>query len=198
MTKRYLSSGRTNQKLETRNKILASAQHYLNKGLEFNLEDIAKKTGISRATVYRYFSNIDILAAEAVLDFSTESTENLFNNLKGNEIHDKILEIQDYYNKLALDHENLFRKYISVVLDSNTSTIKRGARRKMTLQMVLEETNFTQKEKEDLSNLFTILMGIEPLIVTKDVCNLNNKQSIELMKWGINLIFKGLEASNNK
>ncbi|KAA2218972.1 MULTISPECIES: TetR/AcrR family transcriptional regulator [Maribacter] len=195
MNKRYLNSGRTNQKLETRNKILASAQYYLNKGLEFNLEDIAKKTGISRATIYRYFSNIDILAAEAGLDFSTESPENLFNNLKGNEIHDKILEIQDYYNKLALDHENLFRKYISVVLGSNTSTIKRGARRTMTLKMALEETNFTQKEKENLSNLFTILMGIEPLIVTKDVCNLNNKDSIELMKWGINLIFKGLEAS---
>jgi AcrR family transcriptional regulator len=196
MNKRYLSSGRTSQKLETRNKILASAQHYLNKGLEFNLEDIAKKTGISRATVYRYFSNIDILAAEAGLDFSTESPENLFNNLKSNKIQDKILEIQEYYNKLALDHENLFRKYISVVLDSNTSTIKRGARRKMTLLMALEETNLTQKEKEDFSNLFTILMGIEPLIVTKDVCNLNNSESIELMKWGINLIFKGLEASS--
>lgn len=196
MNKRYLSSGRTSQKLETRNKILASAQHYLNKGLEFNLEDIAKKTGISRATVYRYFSNIDILSAEAGLDFSTESPENLFNNLKSNKIQDKILEIQEYYNKLALDHENLFRKYISVVLDSNTSTIKRGARRKMTLLMALEETNLTQKEKEDFSNLFTILMGIEPLIVTKDVCNLNNSESIELMKWGINLIFKGLEASS--
>ena len=196
MNKRYLSSGRTSQKLETRNKILAIAQHYLNKGLEFNLEDIAKKTGISRATVYRYFSNIDILAAEAGLDFSTESPENLFKNLKSNKIQDKILEIQEYYNKLALDHENLFRKYISVVLDSNTSTIKRGARRKMTLLMALEETNLTQKEKEDFSNLFTILMGIEPLIVTKDVCNLNNSESIELMKWGINLIFKGLEASS--
>ena len=73
MYKRNLNSGRVSQKLETRNKILSSAQHYLNKGLEFNLEDIAEKTGISRATVYRYFSNIDILAAEAGLALSTES-----------------------------------------------------------------------------------------------------------------------------
>ncbi|WP_111684572.1 TetR/AcrR family transcriptional regulator [Winogradskyella tangerina] len=197
MNKRNLNSGRVSQKLETRNKILASAQHYLNKGLEFNLEDIAEKTGISRATVYRYFSNIDILAAEAGLALSTESPENLFKNLKSNKTQDKILEIQDYYNKLALDHENLFRKYISAVLDSNSSNIKRGARRKMTLLMALEETNFTQKEKENLSNLLTIFMGIEPLIVTKDVCNLNNKESIELIKWGINLIFKGIEASKD-
>jgi AcrR family transcriptional regulator len=195
MNEKYVKTGRTNQKLETRNKILVSAQYFLNKGFEFNLEDIANKTGISRATIYRYFSNIDILAAEAGLDVSTKSPETIYENLKGNIIEDKIFEIQDYFNTLAIDHENLFRKYISAVLDSSTSSLKRGARRKKTLQLVLSETNYTPKEKEDLSNLLTIYMGIEPLIVTKDVCNLNNKESIELMKWGMKLLLKGFMDS---
>jgi AcrR family transcriptional regulator len=195
MNEKYVKTGRTNQKLETRNKILVSAQYFLNKGLEFNLEDIANKTGISRATIYRYFSNMDILAAEAGLDVSTKSPETICENLKGNNIEDKIFEIQDYFNTLAIDHENLFRKYISAVLDSSTSSLKRGARRKKTLQLVLSETNYTPKEKEDLSNLLTIYMGIEPLIVTKDVCNLNNKESIELMKWGMKLLLKGFVDS---
>ncbi|WP_461302899.1 TetR/AcrR family transcriptional regulator [Aureisphaera sp.] len=181
--------------METRNKILASAQYFLNRGLEFNLEDIANRTGISRATVYRYFSNIDILAAEAGLDVSTKSPETICENLKGNNLENKIIEIQDYFNTLALDHENLFRKYLSAVLDSSTSSLKRGARRKKTLQLILEDTDYTQKEKEDLSNLLTIYMGIEPLIVTKDVCNLNNKESIELMKWGMKLLLKGFMDS---
>jgi AcrR family transcriptional regulator len=195
MNEKYVKTGRTNQKLETRNKILVSAQYFLNKGFEFNLEDIANKTGISRATIYRYFSNVDILAAEAGLDVSTKSPETIYENLKGNIIEDKIFEIQDYFNTLAIDHENLFRKYISAVLDSSTSSLKRGARRKKTLQLVLSETNYTPKEKEDLSNLLTIYMGIEPLIVTKDVCNLNNKESIELMKWGMKLLLKGFMDS---
>ncbi|GAB5399234.1 MAG: hypothetical protein Aureis2KO_08190 [Aureisphaera sp.] len=195
MKEQYVTTGRTNQKMETRNKILASAQYFLNRGLEFNLEDIANRTGISRATVYRYFSNIDILAAEAGLDVSTKSPETICENLKGNNLENKIIEIQDYFNTLALDHENLFRKYLSAVLDSSTSSLKRGARRKKTLQLILEDTDYTQKEKEDLSNLLTIYMGIEPLIVTKDVCNLNNKESIELMKWGMKLLLKGFMDS---
>ncbi|WP_406682791.1 TetR/AcrR family transcriptional regulator [Seonamhaeicola sp. MEBiC1930] len=195
MNKKYVSTGRTNQKLETRSKILDGAQYFLRKGLEFNLEDIAKRTGISRATVYRYFSNVDVLAAEAGLDISTKSPETICQELDSANLEGKVLEIQNYFNTLAIDYENLFRKYISTVLDTNTSTPKRGARRKKALKIVLEETNFSNNERENLSNLFTILMGIEPLIVAKDVCGLNNKQSIELMKWGMELLFKGLTVS---
>lgn len=192
MSKNYISTGRTNQKLETRSKILVSAQYFLNKGQEFNLEDIAKRTGISRATVYRYFSNVDILVAEASLDVSVKNPEKICNNLQGVGLEDRVLEIQDYYNTLTLNNEKLFRKYISIILDLNTSAPKRGARRKKTLQLILDKTELTFKEKEDLSNLLTILMGIEPLIVTKDVCGLNNSESSELLKWGVKLILKGL------
>ncbi|WP_425236337.1 TetR/AcrR family transcriptional regulator [Ulvibacterium sp.] len=195
MKDNYINKGRTNQKIETRGKILISAQYFLNKGLAFNLEDIAKRTGVSRATIYRYFSNVDVLAAEAALDVSTKSPVTIFENLHGKTIEDKVLEIQDYYNILATNHEKLFRKYLSTVLDSGTSTQKRGARRKKTLQLVLENTNYTSKEKRDLSNLLTILMGIEPLIVTKDVCGLSDDESFELLKWGMELLLKGFNSS---
>lgn len=194
MKNNYVSTGRTNQKLETRGKILVSAQYFLNKGLEFKLEDIADRTGISRATVYRYFSNVDILAAEAGLDISVESPETICENLKGANLEEQVLEIQDYYNTLTLNHEKLFRKYISTILDLSISAPKRGARRKKTLDLVLTETALAEKEKEDLSNLLTLLMGMEPYIVTKDVCGLNNRESSDLLKWGVKLILRGLDA----
>ncbi|TWO32287.1 TetR/AcrR family transcriptional regulator [Seonamhaeicola sediminis] len=197
MNKKYIDTGRTNQKLETRKIILKTAQTFLNKGLDFNLEDIAKEAGISRATVYRYFSNIDILTAEAGLDISTKEPNNIYENLQGDDLEKKVLEIQYYYNRLALDHEQLFRKYISTVLDSNTSTPKRGARRKKTLELVLEDSNFSKEEKQKLSNLLTILMGIEPLIIAKDVCGLNNNEFIDIMEWGMKLLFKGLYNSTD-
>ena len=195
MSKKYLNTGRTNQKFGTRNLILKTAQKFLNEGLHFNLEDVAKEAGKSRATVYRYFSNIDILAAEAGLDISTKDPTEIYEDLKGKGLEKQILEIQHYYNNLAIDHEMLFRKYLSTVLDSNTSTPKRGARRKKTLELVLADSNFSKEEKQKLSNLFTILMGIEPLIVSKDVCGLNNNETIEIMAWGMNLLFKGLNNS---
>lgn len=195
MSDNYLRTGRTNQKLGTRNLILKTAQNFLNQGLDFNLEDIAKEAGISRATVYRYFSNIDILAAEAGLDISTKDPNVLYEDVKGIALENQILEIQQYYNTLAANHEMLFRKYLSTVLDSNTSTPKRGARRKKTLELVLNNSNFSKEEKEKLSNLLTIFMGIEPLIVAKDVCGLNNKEALEIMGWGMKLLLKGLNNS---
>lgn len=198
MKENYIKTGRTHQKMETRGKILVSAQYFLNKGLELNLEDIAKRAGVSRATIYRYFSNIDVLATEAALDISTKSPATIFENLRGNTMEEKIIEIQDYYNHLTVDHEKLFRKYMSAILDSGTSTPKRGARRKKTLNLILEEVDCSPKEKKDLSNLLTILMGIEPLIVTKDVCGLNNRESLNLLSWGMGLLLKGFRSTKNK
>ena len=190
----YLKKGRVKQKQETREKILSCAQNLMNYSKKFTLEDVAEKVGVSRATIYRYYSNIDVLSAEAGIDINTKSPISIYENLQGLEIKDQLLGVQEYYNNLALDNENAFRNYLSKVLlsDSQHNKNKRGARRTKTLKMVLDETNLTKKEFKNLQNLFTVLMGIEPLIVTKDVCGLNNEQSKKLLKWGMELLLKGI------
>ncbi len=195
MSKEYVQSGRSNQKQETRKKILKSAQYFIEKGEEFNLEDVANRSGISRATIYRYFPNVDVLSAEAGLDVSTLDPTELYARLKGKDLKEDILEVQNYYNTLATSHEGLFRKYISAILDQSTKTPERGARRKKTLKLLFEEQKMTPKEKEDLSNLLTVLMGIEPLIVAKDVCGLDNQESLRLLSWGLELLFDGFMHS---
>ena len=195
MKENYTETGRTNQKLETRKKIILSAQHFLKQGIEFSLEDVAEKAGISRATIYRYFSNVDVLATEAGLDISTKSPESIYEDVNDLSFEDRILEVQHYYNTLSVNNENTFRRYLTTVIDANTSEPKRGARRKKTLQLVLSEEDISTKEKEDLANLLTILMGMEPLIVTKDVCGLNSDESLRLMRWGMELILNGFSNS---
>lgn len=191
MNNEYLQSGRTNQKIETRAKILNTAQLFLKKEQAFSLEDVAQKTNISRATIYRYYSNIDILITEAALDIQTKEPETVAKDLEGKSKNEQLIGVQHYFNKLAIDHENAFRKYLSNAIQS-TSKIKRGARRKKTLELILKDTNYNSKTKEDISNLLTMLMGIEPLVVAKDVCGKNNDEAIALMQWGLELILKGL------
>ncbi|MBN3581973.1 TetR/AcrR family transcriptional regulator [Algoriphagus aestuarii] len=187
----FLDKGRVNQKLGTRDKILAAAQYFLNKGTDFTLDDISKQAGISRATIYRYYSNVDELAGEAGLAIKTQKPETLYDSVKDLDLEEAILGVQKYYNTLALNHEHAFRKYLAVAITS-TSKLKRGARRVKTLRLVLEKANLTKSEKTNLINLFTVLMGIEPLIVTKDVCGLDNEQSKDLLKWGMEMILKGI------
>lgn len=192
MKNEYLSSGRTNQKLETREKILSTAQDLITGGKKYTLEDIAKSAGVSRATVYRYYSNVDTLSAEAGLNIKTKSPDLIYESLQHLDVKDKLLGVQKYYNNLALDHEKAFRNYLSIMISSNTHHNKRGARRNRTLELVLAETNLSKKEITNLQNLFTVIMGIEPVIVAKDVCGLDNNQSKALLKWGMELILKGI------
>ena len=197
MKEDYFTTGRINQKLETRGKILEAAKELVNRGIDFNLEDVALKAGISRASIYRYFSNVEILVYEVGLDIGTKSPEAIIQDLQGEKLIDIILGIQNYYNDHALNNEKAYRKYLSAVLISSIEK-KRGARRNFTLHLALANTKLKPKEKKDLVNLLATLMGIEPLIVAKDVSGLKNKEFKELLRWGIKLILNGFFESKKR
>ncbi|GBF20698.1 MULTISPECIES: TetR/AcrR family transcriptional regulator [Arenibacter] len=190
MKREYIQTGRINQKLETRSKILESAKQLVRQGIDFNLEDVANNAEISRATIYRYYPNLEILSYEVGIDIGTKTPEDIIEDLKDYSLNDTILGIQNYYNDHAVNNENAFRKYLSAVLTS-ASEKKRGARRNKTLQLALMKSGLRPKEKKDLVHFLTILMGIEPLIVAKDVSGLDNKEFKELMSWGMKLVLKG-------
>ncbi|MFV8226306.1 TetR/AcrR family transcriptional regulator [Christiangramia aquimixticola] len=194
MSKKYFQGGRTEQKMQTRHRILQGAQSLLAKGVDFTLEDVAKEVDISRATIYRYFSNIDVLAAEAGLDFNTKSSEEINEKIQDLELTEAILAIQKYYNDLAKEQEAGFRKFLSATLALPENQKTRGGRRVNTLNLLFEErgVNISKKDRENIINIATVLMGIEPLISSKDVCGLNNEKSGELLKWGLDHILKSV------
>ncbi|WP_299551029.1 TetR/AcrR family transcriptional regulator [Seonamhaeicola sp.] len=194
MNKDYIETGRKKQKLKTRNKILASAKKLLKKGKDFTLEQIAEDADISRATVYRYYSSVDVLSLEAGLDWQTKSSDVIINPLKHQDIEAIIKGIQNYFNKLTYDNEKAFRKYLSHAITSTTEEGKRGARRVKTLELALEKNNLNLSESElkKFIVVATALMGVEALIVTKDVCGLDNKEANETLQWGLEKLLKGL------
>ena len=133
MKKTKINSGRINQKLRTREKILKAALDLLKSKSEFTLEDVAEHMNSSRATVYRYFSNVEVLCAEAALSLHTKSSEELLDEVKDFALLDSLLHIQKYFNTLAQKHEVAFRKYLSFVLAESAKGVKvsnlRGSRR---------------------------------------------------------------------
>jgi len=199
MNKQYIDSGRKKQKLKTRSILLKTTQKLLAKGIDFSLEDVAKKAKVSRATIYRYYSNIDVLSAEAGLDLNTESPKAIHDELQHLDTPEKILAIQAYFNQLTVDHEAAFRKYISIVLASDSQIAKRGARRPKTLQLALakKDLGIDDTQSQNLANIATVLMGIEAFVATKDVCGLSNHESIETLQWGLEMVLKGALATKS-
>ena len=192
-----LDTGRSEQKQKTRRKILDTTKDLLHKGEKLSLEDVAKASKISRATIYRYFSNIDILCSEASLDIFTLSTETIFQEIKHLPIIERILYIQNYFNDLAINNEPAFRKYLSIYLNEDASIKKeslRGSRRTAALKLALipYKSDLDPAIYNHIINVSTSLMGIEPIITTKDVCCLDSEEAKESLAWGLKIILSSI------
>ena len=200
MKKIPLNEGRIKQKQKTRTVILAAAKRLMKKSKRISLEDIAEEAEISRATIYRYFSTVDLLILEASLDIHHLSVDEIKKEVDHLSMRDRIFFIQEHYNTLAQKNEIEFRRYMSAVLSESVTNKKkvRGARRVASLKKSLEpfKKELSKKEYERLIHIATILMGIDALLVSKDVCGLNNKDSSDLLHWGLDMILKGMKVEN--
>ncbi|NND05553.1 MAG: TetR/AcrR family transcriptional regulator [Saprospiraceae bacterium] len=196
MSKASLNTGRVNQKAKTRTKILTAAKELMQLEKVITLEDVAKKAKISRATIYRYYAKIDSLITEASLDIHHKSPEELLDDVMEMAFEDRILYLQKHYTLLAQKHELAFRRYLStVLLESITSKKKlRGARRVTSLHHVLEPfaNDLDRDTFKKLVSTSSILMGIESLIVCKDVCNLSSEETHDTLQWAIKMMLKGI------
>ncbi len=192
MSEKYVDTGRINQKLKTRNKIIKSAQQFLAQGQSFTLEDVASASGVSRATIYRYYSSLEALSAEVALDLNIQSPEEIYEAHKHLPVQEMILEIQEYINRFSIDNEAAFRKFLSIAIAGESPETKRGARRVSTMNLVFQKEKLGTENSEirNLIHIATVLMGMEALIVTKDVCRLGDEQSMELLRWGLDKILQ--------
>ncbi|WP_136482556.1 TetR/AcrR family transcriptional regulator [Cognatitamlana onchidii] len=193
MTNSSLNTGRSKQKQLTRQNILRTTQKLLEQQTPLTLEEVAQAAGISRATIYRYFSNIDVLYSEASLDLVTHSTASIFKDIEHLSVVDRILHIQSYFNKLALRNEMAFRTYLSIYLkESETAKSTRGSRRTAALKLAIQpyRHQIPKKDYQKLITVATALMGIEPFVVGKDVCGLTSEETEKHLNWGLKTILE--------
>jgi len=198
MKKSEITKGRKKQKLQTRMEILDAARALMQQKKKISLEDVAEKANISRATMYRYFSNLDLLFAEATLDIHHMSPDQIFEEVQDLSFEDRIFYIQKHYNALAQENETAFRRYLSAMLSESivTGEPTRGARRVKSLTKALEpfKEQLTPEAFQKLIHTASILSGIDSLIICKDVCHLNNEESEETLQWALEMILKGIAA----
>jgi AcrR family transcriptional regulator len=196
MKKTKTTEGRVKQKLQTRTEILNAAKKLLRQEEKITLEDVATKANISRATMYRYFSNIDLLITEASLDIKHKSSDEIFEEVKEMTFEDRIFYIQKHYNQHAQNNEILFRRYLSAVLSESVVSQKqlRGARRMESLQKALApfQESLGKDTFKKLISVSSVLIGIDSLIVCKDVCKLTNEEADHTLKWALDMILKGI------
>ena len=174
---------RTAQKNRTRNELLATARQLMARGEDVTLARVAEEANINRATVYRYFSDPGVLAADAALDIEVATTASLVEGIA--DVRDRVHNVANYYLQFTRDHEGQFRQFLSrtIRLHGKEAQIKmRGARRidAFAEALIPVKAKMNKKEFADLTLRLSMTTGIEQHIILDDVLKVDHATGDDL------------------
>jgi AcrR family transcriptional regulator len=184
---------RVNQKRRTRVELLRAARELIERGNQNpSVGDVADHAKISRATAYRYFSASDEMIREAVLDGVADAIEvPPADEGDGAEQSARRLDtLVAQVFQMVVENEAVFRALLATSATGQSNT-RRGGRRLTWLREALSplQKQMSSKHFDRLVNSLSLLTGIEALVVTRDICELGNKEAESLLRWTAKALF---------
>jgi AcrR family transcriptional regulator len=177
---------RTNQKERTRQALLEAARVIMSDGLELTISGAAAVARVSSATAYRYFSQPQQLALEAVADRASGVIADLPDAPAA-----RLDEVVRRLAELQLADEPLWRAVLAASLqrwsteqpDGGTA-LRSGARREMT-RRALEplEPVLDPAQHRRLTSAVMLVHGMEAMVSARDACGLDPDETVEVMRW---------------
>lgn len=183
----------SNQKRRTRKELLRAATRLVKQGRKPSLEEVAEEALVSRATIYRYFPNVDALLAEASLDVMVPDADELF---AGDTSRDPVARLEradKALNDVILANEASLRMMLAKSVERSLNSDKRDAvpprqnRRTPLIEAALEpaRNEFADETLEMLTSALALVIGTEAMVVCKDVLQLDDTAASKVRQWAI-------------
>ena len=191
-----LESGRTNQKLRTKNALLAAARALIAKGAAPTVEDAAEAASISRTTAYRYFKN------QAELLAATHPEIHVASFLPEDAPADAEARLDIVVKKLTksiVASEAQYRTVLRLSLEEGrdkSSLVLRQGRAIKWIEEALEPARATLG-KAPLRRLVLAIRastGIEALVWLTDVAGLSREEAMRNMQWSARALLRAALA----
>ena len=205
MTEAWQQEGRINQKRRTRAAILAAAVELVEQGQRPTVAEVADAALVSRATAYRYFPTQEYLLFEAALestrsDIGRELEENTLPEDPEARLEMLIVTLQ----KRIIDKEAAFRTMLRLSLEQSPEEVEeqydgesrpsrlRGGGRVHWIEKALApvEGRFEEPHFRRLVAALSLCMGMEALIVLRDVCALEPEEAEEVSRWAARTLLR--------
>ena len=174
--------GRISQKNRTRAALVAAASEMVKAGKQPTVSEAAEAADISRATAYRYFPTQEMLLAEVAL-FAVGGP--LFSDADENmPLPDAIGRLVRRMGNWAFANEQPLRTLLRLSLDPLSGVHRPGHRREW-----IADALAGARERMDaqtfnrLSSALTLLMGIDPVVVMKDIAGASREEALDAMEW---------------
>ena len=203
MTEAWQHEGRINQKRRTRAAILAAAVELVEQGQSPTVAEVADSALVSRATAYRYFPTQEYLLFEAALESTRSDIDRELEENTLPEDPEARLEILiGALQKRIIDKEAAFRTMLRLSLeqppeaeqydDESAPSRLRGGGRVRWIEKVLAPVQ-GRLEEPDFRRLvaaLSVCMGIESLVVLRDVCALESSEAEEVLRWAARTLLR--------
>ena len=168
------------------------------------MAEVADAALVSRATAYRYFPTQEYLLFEAALE-STRSDihQELEENTLPEDPEARLEMLIDALQKRIIDKEAAFRTMLRLSLEqspeveeqydgeSRPSRLRGGGRvRWIEKALAPVEGRFEEPHFRRLVAALSLCMGIEALIVLRDVCALEPEEAEEVSRWAARTLLR--------
>lgn len=194
-------------RIRTFRRLMTEALALVRKGRIPSVAEVAQNAGVSRATAYRYFPTrsklIGALVAEALAPVREyvprEGEDGLARlNILIDKTYPRFRQYEPHMRaalQLALEHHALERAGLL-----EEEPFRRGQRREI-LRLATEplKKKLSKPAYNRLLNALSVVYGIEPFIVLKDICGASDRETEAVIRWMIDaLVTSALRESVRK
>lgn len=192
---------RANQKERTRQALVEAATELVRSGREPTLAEVAERARVSRATVYRYFATPEALLIEvAQVNPAAEPVERWLEALDVDDPGERLRGLLNTFNKVALAEQVTLRTALRAYLDTTLENHRRGepsaavreGRRTRWLDEILAPVRqqLTPAKWRRLRGALSLTLGIEAIVVQKDVCQASNAEALATLDWAAQALLR--------
>lgn len=196
----YESTGRTAQKMRTRNALIEAARALIFSGVTPTVEEAADAASISRTTAYRYFPNQQDLLVAAYPEMELQT---LVRDDPSGDVEARLEAVVGEYLRNTIANEPALRAALRLSLDPEGShrekLLMRQGRVITWLKDALEPLHgrLSEPALERLVYSIRAAAGIEALVWLCDIAGLSREEATEVMLWSARALLRTTLAEAN-
>lgn len=196
----YEKTGRTSQKMRTRQVLIDAARRLIATGVTPTVEEAAAEASISRTTAYRYFPNQrDLLVAA----YPETGLQSMLGDHPPDDIEARLELVLDEYLRMTIDNEAALRTALRLSLELDGSHqenlhLRRG-RVIEWLKNAFQPLLGQLPEQTVMRLVYAIrtAAGIESLVWLCDVAGLSRNEAKEQMIWSAQALLRSILTEAN-
>jgi AcrR family transcriptional regulator len=199
-----LEIGRVNQKRRTRAALVAAAVDLMRQGRQPSVAEVADAAQVGRTTAYRYFPTQEVLLTDAALDALARADVAHVLEVAGlaATAEARVDAVVRAEQAMTLAHEPEFRTMLRGSLEPRPDAAAEVPRRPANRLRWFARALAPARERlgperfEQLVAALSLCVGIEALVVLRDVCGLDSARAEEVKRWAAaTLVRASLDAA---